>query len=113
MARLFAVLFALVAAVLAVPATVSTYPESWDVDTIPMIGTMDYRPLPGGYGYGAHKPHSCLRPTSLALPLSFFGRRGDGGDGAWRDDSASLSSTPARRPRLARPTLPATSAPTR
>ena len=27
------------------------YPESWG--SPPMMGTMDYRPLPGGYGHGS------------------------------------------------------------
>merc|ERR1719408_224268 len=41
-------LLALVALVGAVPPQ---FPESWDEP--PMIQTMDYRPLPGGYGHGS------------------------------------------------------------
>merc|ERR1719453_2600420 len=48
MMKLLSLVLALFVAVEAAPLE---FPESWGEQ--PMIQTMDYRPLPGGYGYGS------------------------------------------------------------
>merc|ERR1719473_1331596 len=45
---MFKILLSILSLVSAVPPV---FPESWDEP--PMIRTMDYRPLPGGYGHGS------------------------------------------------------------
>lgn len=45
------VLSVLLLALAMTAAAVPEYPESWGEP--PSFGTMDYRPLPGGYGHGA------------------------------------------------------------
>merc|ERR1719408_171358 len=45
---MFKILLSILSLVSAVPPV---FPESWDEP--PMIQTMDYRPLPGGYGHGS------------------------------------------------------------
>merc|ERR1719473_833700 len=45
---MFKMLLAFLATVAAVPPV---FPESWG--SPPQMGTMDYRPLPGGYGHGS------------------------------------------------------------
>ncbi len=44
-------LFALLLALFSLVSAQQQFPESWGEP--PMIQTMDYRPLPGGYGHGS------------------------------------------------------------